>query len=130
MPSVQAVDFKGHQIWPHANSVTPHAEGLWYYMVTVSYQVGPGGMGYMSTSGLIAPRDKAQYGQIVDDILEYARQQAPGQNGSKVAMFFDIKPNAEYRDPFVVAQERQRAESKRADQNGHADEVAVGELMP
>ncbi|AZS06744.1 hypothetical protein HOU95_gp063 [Streptomyces phage Hiyaa] len=129
MPSVQSTEFKGHQIWPGANSITPHQEGFWYYMVTVSYQV-PNGFGHMSTSGLVAPRHKAQYGQIVEDILEFARQQAPGQVGTKVAMFFDIKPNAEYLDPYVVAQERQRAESERADQNGHTDEVAVGELMP
>lgn len=69
----------------------------------------------MSTSGLIAPRDKSQYGQIVEDILEFARQQAPGENGTKVAMFFDIKPNAEYRDPYVIREEeRVKTDAERA----------------
>lgn len=116
MPSVTAVDHKGHQIWPGANSVTPHADGLWYYMVAIQYQLGPSAWGFMSTSGLIAPRDKSQYGEIVEDILNFARQQAPGQVGSKVVTFFDIKPNALYRDPMVVEEERRRENAERTDQ--------------
>lgn len=97
MGSVQPQEFRGHTFFPGADSVTPFREGYFFYLVAVSYQNGPNGVGQMSTHGLVAPRDRVQYGQLVNEVLEFVRQATPGQAGSKVVSFFDIKPHGEFR---------------------------------
>ena len=105
MANVQPQQFKGNVFFPGAESVTPFREGYFFYLVAISYQTGPSGVGQMSTHGLVAPRDRVQYGQLVNEVLEFVRQSTPGQAGSKVVSFFDIKPHGEFRAVGVAGTE-------------------------
>lgn len=96
MGNVERVEINGHSVWPGATSITPWSPGLYFYTVTLSYQMGPGGFGNMSSHGLVEPRHGSQYGELVTDILEMVRRRCPGQDGSKVMMFFNIVPNGQF----------------------------------
>ena len=98
MAQAERVEFNGHEVWPYANSITPHQPGLFYYLVAISYQINHNGIGTMQHSGLVHPRHESQYGQLVEDLLKLCRQRTPGQEGSKVVVFFNIVPNGEFRD--------------------------------
>ncbi|QNJ57702.1 hypothetical protein SEA_KEANU_97 [Streptomyces phage Keanu] len=118
MKPVQAQDFKGHVFYPGADQVNPYAEGLYFYMVSYTWQDGPysNRSGAQSTHGLMAPADKTQYGRLVNDVLDFVRSNGMGAPGYQVVTFFDIKPHGEYRDPLVVAEERAKADAERTDQ--------------
>lgn len=125
MPNIQPEVFDGHTFFPGADNITPFRDGYFFYMVTVSYQNGPNDLGSYSTHGLLAPKDKAQYGQLVNSVLEFVRRNGPGRVGSKVVQFFDIKPHGEFRSVDAQAQERQRADAERDD-----DQPVRAELLP
>lgn len=99
MANVQPQDFKGNVFFPGAESVTPFREGYFFYLVNITWQDGPNSMrsGQLSTHGLVAPRDRVQYGQLVNEVLEFVRSTSPGRDGYKVVGFFDIKPHGEFR---------------------------------
>lgn len=96
MGNVERVQYNGHNVWPGATHLTPYQPGLYFYTVTLSYQMGPGGFGNMSSHGLVEPRHGSQYGELVMDVLEVVRRRCPGQDGSKVMMFFNLVPNGQF----------------------------------
>lgn len=106
--SVQPTEYKGHTYFPQANSLTPYEEGLYFYMVTLTFSDASGRSGSYETHGLMVPRDRSQYGQIVTDTLQFVRENGPGRSGTKVVVFFDIRPHGLYRDPEALAQEQSR----------------------
>lgn len=96
MATIEPQEYKGNVFFPGAESVTPFRDGYFFYMVAVTYQ-DYRGHGQMSTHGLVAPRDRVQYGQLVNEILAFVRENTPGNPGTKVVQFFDIKPHGEFR---------------------------------
>lgn len=131
MPTIEPKQHRGHTFFEGANQITPFNPGAFYYMVSYQFQNGPGHPGgSASTSGLVYPKDKTQYGELVEAVLDFVRSRGMGTRGYQVIMFFDIKPQTEFRDPEILAREQAAAHAQRADQNGQPDEVAVAELMP
>lgn len=109
MATIEPQEFRGNTFFPGAESVTPFRPGYFFYMVSITFQNGPNDPGgQMSTQGLVAPRDRIQYGQLVGDVLEFVRQTSPGRPGYKVVGFFDVKPNSEYRAVGVQGSDDQR----------------------
>ena len=96
MSVIEPQEFKGHTFYPNADVVTPYKPGYLFYMVSVSWQDGINA-GIRTTYGLVAPRDGVQYGQLVNNILDFVRRTTPGRENAKVVQFFDIKLHGEFR---------------------------------
>lgn len=96
MQATEPQEFQGHTFYPLADTVKPFRPGYLFYTVTVSWQNGLDA-GVTSTHGLVAPADRAQYGDLVNSVLAFVRQNTPGRHNSKVVQFFDVRPHVEFR---------------------------------
>lgn len=111
---VEPTEYKGHVFFPGADQMTKFEEGAFFYMVAYQWQNGPGHPGgSASTHGLVYPADRTQYGQLVNNILDFVRSNGMGAAGYQVVQFFHVYPHTEYRDPFTLAKEQANEEAAR-----------------
>lgn len=96
MPTTERVEYKGHGIWQGGTSITPYQPGLFHYIITLQSQTYNGLM-VSTRSGLIFPREGAQYGDIYSDLLSYLIQNGAGRDGHTTVTFFQIMPNGEFK---------------------------------
>lgn len=104
---IEPIRFEGHTFFPGADRMSQFEEGFFFYMVAYQWQNGPGHVGgSSSTYGIVVPKDRTQYGQLVNHILDFVRKNGMGRQGYQVVQFFHVYPHTEYRDPVVLAQEQ------------------------
>lgn len=96
MVTIERTEFKGHAIWQSATSITPYQPGLFHYILTLQSQTYNGLM-VSTRSGLIHPREGAQYGDIYNDLLTFMIENGAGKSGSTTVMFYQIMPNGEFK---------------------------------